>query len=433
MIFVSIWFVQYWMIEENWRRFTALVSAFLLLFVGTALFFPHSNKRIASYVSGFFSQDAQTESSSLSWTQSERALTLFESGGMTGESSRDILSSFLPEQHTDFAFAVASRSFGILFTLSVIGLLCLLAWAVYKDLRKHADPLVILAVSGGLFQIIVQSVLHMSSNLSLIPTVGSDVSVYERRWVFERGQRADAWIYVSLVTLARLVDMEQTVVLAAGGSGGHMSPAVSSYEFLSRTYSVVVLTDSKGRQFLDKVAPQVPSYLIQAQSPSVKATAVWSLGIGLWQSLRRLRKLGPQVIVGFGGYATVPVLIAGFLLRVPLIIHEQNRCLGRANRLLKPIATHLALGFDIGDQSPKTRVTGNPTCFSPCQYCPPEDAIEIVVSGGSQGATRLSSTVPKAIALLSTEIKQRLSVSHQAREEDVQAVREAYRSVERRV
>ena len=223
--------------------------------------------------------------------------------------------------------------------------------------------------------------------------------------------------------------MERTVVLAAGGSGGHMSPAVSSYEFLSRTYSVVFLTDSKGRKFLDKVAPQVPSYLIQAQSPSVKATAVWSLGIGLWQSLRTLKKLAPRVIVGFGGYATVPVLIAGFLLRVPLVIHEQNRRLGRANRLLKPIATRLALGFDIGDQSPKTRVTGNPTCFSPCQYCPPEDAIEIVVSGGSQGATRLSSTVPKAIALLSTEIKQRLSVSHQAREEDVQAVREAYRTL----
>ena len=172
MIFVSIWFVQYWMIEENWRRFAALVSAFLLLFVATALLFPHSNKRITSYVSGFFSQDAQTERSSFLWTQSERALTLFESGGMTGEDSRDILSSFLPEQHTDFAFAVASRSFGVLFTLSVIGLLCLLSWAVYKDLRRHADPLVILAVSGGLFQLIVQSVLHMSSNLSLIPTVG---------------------------------------------------------------------------------------------------------------------------------------------------------------------------------------------------------------------------------------------------------------------
>ena len=170
MIFVSIWFVQYWMIEEDWRRFAALVSTFLLLFVGTALLFPHSNKRITSYVSGFFS--AQTERSSLSWTQSERALTLFESGGVTGEASRDILSSFLPEQHTDFAFAVASRSFGVLFTLSVIGLLCLFAWAVYKDLRRRADPLVILAVSGGLFQIIVQSVLHMSSNLSLIPTVG---------------------------------------------------------------------------------------------------------------------------------------------------------------------------------------------------------------------------------------------------------------------
>ena len=225
--------------------------------------------------------------------------------------------------------------------------------------------------------------------------------------------------------------MSRPILLAAGGSGGHMAPALALYEALIKDYPAGFITDSKGRLFLQKVSPEVPSYLLRTQSPFLATKGVWLFAVSLWQGFRAIKEFNPRVIVGFGGYASVPPVVGGFLRRVPLIIHEQNRCLGRANRFLKPMANRLALGFAISEQSRKIRVTGNPTLCQNADYFPPcgEERIQVLISGGSQGARSFSTVVPSSIALLPQNLKQRLSLWHQTRAEDVQAVKGMYQSL----
>jgi UDP-N-acetylglucosamine--N-acetylmuramyl-(pentapeptide) pyrophosphoryl-undecaprenol N-acetylglucosamine transferase len=234
--------------------------------------------------------------------------------------------------------------------------------------------------------------------------------------------------------------MMRPVVLAAGGTGGHMFPALSlAAELRARGLPVIIACDERGARYL---APGLEHRLIQAASPTgrlgTRLRGLGRLALGLGQSLRLLRSVRPRAVAAFGGYAAVPVGLAAALLRVPLLVHEQNAVLGRANRLIVRRAARLALSFAAtrgAEQVPEARqvVTGNPVRAGvaalrarPYEAPGPEQLLRVLVVGGSQGARIFSEVVPAAIARLAMPERARLALTQQCRPEDLERVAGAY-------
>ena len=146
----------------------------------------------------------------------------------------------------------------------------------------------------------------------------------------------------------------------------------------------------------------------------------------------------PSVVVGFGGYPTVPPVMAASLRGIPTLIHEQNGVMGRANRFLAGRVSAIATGFaGVTDHDPalkaKTTCTGNPVrpavvaaASTPFETPAPDGAFRLLVFGGSQGARVMADIVPDAIARLEPHLLMRLKIVQQAREEDLPRVRDAY-------
>jgi UDP-N-acetylglucosamine--N-acetylmuramyl-(pentapeptide) pyrophosphoryl-undecaprenol N-acetylglucosamine transferase len=232
-------------------------------------------------------------------------------------------------------------------------------------------------------------------------------------------------------------------VVAAGGTGGHFFPAEAlARELLSLGRSVHLVTDQRTDVFGERGLETTVHHVRAARatgSPTQAARGLAELAAGVVQARRLLLQLKPAAVVGFGGYPSIPTMAAAVYLRLPTLIHEQNAVLGRANRLLAPIARQIATGFvtTAGLRSAdgaRAVYTGNPVrpafleagrkdYFPP----PPGGSIELLVLGGSQGAHVLSEIVPPALMMLPTELRNRLRISQQARPEDVAAVSEIYR------
>jgi UDP-N-acetylglucosamine--N-acetylmuramyl-(pentapeptide) pyrophosphoryl-undecaprenol N-acetylglucosamine transferase len=230
------------------------------------------------------------------------------------------------------------------------------------------------------------------------------------------------------------------VILAAGGTGGHMFPALSvAAELRARGQPVVIACDERGARYL---GPDLEHRLIQAASPTgrlgTRLRGLGRLAVGLGQSLRLLRKVRPVAVVAFGGYAAVPIGLAAALLRIPLLVHEQNAVLGRANRLIVRRAARLALSFAAtrgAEQVPAARqvVTGNPVRAEvaarrarPYQAPSREQPLRVLVVGGSQGARVFSEVVPAGVARLTEPERARLALAQQCRPEDMERVASAY-------
>lgn len=238
---------------------------------------------------------------------------------------------------------------------------------------------------------------------------------------------------------------ETSVLLAAGGTGGHLFPAQALAEELARRAIVVDLaTDMRGDRygtgFPARQVYRLPSATLAEKSPIAMARTAWLLTRGLAAAFVLIGKLRPQVVVGFGGYPTFPPLKAASWRRIPTLLHEQNAVLGRANRMLAKGVTRIATSFSatkfLGpDLFPKVRLTGNPVRMAVVEaarrpYWRPEPGapVQLLVFGGSQGARFFSEAVPPALALLPLEIRGRLQVVQQARPEDVDPVLAAYRA-----
>jgi UDP-N-acetylglucosamine--N-acetylmuramyl-(pentapeptide) pyrophosphoryl-undecaprenol N-acetylglucosamine transferase len=162
------------------------------------------------------------------------------------------------------------------------------------------------------------------------------------------------------------------------------------------------------------------------------------MGQGLWESRRLIARLKPDIVVGFGGYPTVPPLAAARLARLPILVHEQNAVLGRANRLLVALGAVLATGFENPKGSAKARravQVGNPVRAAVAAAAAPYVAAEaeapfnLLVFGGSQGARVFSGLVPGALAQLAPERRARLRIVQQARAEDAAATQAAFAGV----
>ncbi|MEP2890038.1 UDP-N-acetylglucosamine--N-acetylmuramyl-(pentapeptide) pyrophosphoryl-undecaprenol N-acetylglucosamine transferase [Tateyamaria sp.] len=230
------------------------------------------------------------------------------------------------------------------------------------------------------------------------------------------------------------------LLIAAGGTGGHMFPAQALAEaMLARGWRVKLSTDARGARYTGGFPhttqiEQISSATFARGGLLAKAMVPFRIASGIMGATFKMMQDKPDVVVGFGGYPTIPAMAAAILLRKPRMIHEQNGVLGRVNRLLTKRVDAVACGTwptDLPEGIEGVHV-GNPvrkTVLDRAEsgYIPPGDyPMEILVIGGSQGARILSDIIPPAIAALPMAQLQNLRVSHQARDEDEDRVRTYY-------
>jgi UDP-N-acetylglucosamine--N-acetylmuramyl-(pentapeptide) pyrophosphoryl-undecaprenol N-acetylglucosamine transferase len=230
------------------------------------------------------------------------------------------------------------------------------------------------------------------------------------------------------------------VIVAAGGTGGHLFPAEALAVALSRRgVTVDLITDERASrygEFPGHATHIVPSATFAGRNPFHIASVMSKLGRGTVAALLLLRRLRPAAVIGFGGYPTIPPLLAAVLGGIPTVIHEQNGVLGRANRLLARRVQAIATGFrgllaDDPRLAAKVTHTGNPIrpAVVEAAAAPYPDAhgpLRILVFGGSQGARVMSDVVPPAIELVPMAVRARIAVTQQARDEDIARVKSAY-------
>jgi UDP-N-acetylglucosamine--N-acetylmuramyl-(pentapeptide) pyrophosphoryl-undecaprenol N-acetylglucosamine transferase len=232
------------------------------------------------------------------------------------------------------------------------------------------------------------------------------------------------------------------VLLAAGGTGGHLFPAEALAEALRRRgIEVDLATDERatryGHDFPARQTHVIPSATIRGRDPVSLVKTAGTLGVGAMKALLLLRRIRPAAVVGFGGYPTLPPLLAATLRRIPTVIHDANAVMGRANRMLSARVTAIATSFPgmtlDARLAKKSTFTGNPVrpmviAAAAQPYAAPSvtGPLNLLITGGSQGARVMADIVPGAIERLAPALRARLVVVQQARGEDEARVRDAY-------
>ena len=240
-----------------------------------------------------------------------------------------------------------------------------------------------------------------------------------------------------------------TIILAAGGTGGHIFPAVALAEVLaSRGLKPVLVTDHRFHDYTkhgkaeDSIFGSLPILTIRAggigKGICRKLTSPFGIALGVVQALAHLRRLKPRAVIGFGGYPSFPTVLAAILRRDVTLIHEQNSVLGKANRVLAPYvhaiaATYADPRYLADAMKPKTSLTGNPVraALSTLHHVPypmleADGMLRILVIGGSQGASVFSDIIPQAIERLSDKLRLRIRIDQQCREGEMETVRARY-------
>jgi len=230
------------------------------------------------------------------------------------------------------------------------------------------------------------------------------------------------------------------VLLAAGGTGGHLFPAEALAVVLDkRGITVDLATDHRAAHFKfpAHTVHLISSATLRGRDPISLVRTATLLTLGAAKAWVLLGRIKPNAVVGFGGYPTVPPLVAASWRGVPTVLHEQNGVMGRANRLLAPRVTAIATGFRTLKNfnrhwQSKITFTGNPLrpqviAAAATPYAALADGkLHLLVFGGSQGAHVMAAVVPQAIERLNTDLLGRLSIVQQARAEDLDAVRATY-------
>jgi UDP-N-acetylglucosamine--N-acetylmuramyl-(pentapeptide) pyrophosphoryl-undecaprenol N-acetylglucosamine transferase len=246
--------------------------------------------------------------------------------------------------------------------------------------------------------------------------------------------------------MERPMSISRHFVLAAGGTGGHMIPAHAvAEELMARGHRVALVTDERGAK--------IPGIFAQAQVHVLPAGRLtgnprsWIKGVrgilaGRDMARRLYETFEPTAVVGFGGYPAMPALLGALKDRIPTAIHEQNAVLGRVNRLLARRVSAIATAYPnvqrlSGRYYDKVHLIGNPVREEVLALreeefpaLTDESVFRVLVTGGSQGATVLSSVVPDGLAMLPLSLRRRLQVTQQCREEDIEKVRATYAEME---
>lgn len=233
------------------------------------------------------------------------------------------------------------------------------------------------------------------------------------------------------------------ILLAAGGTGGHLFPAEAlGSVLLQRSYRVRLVTDERALRysgiFSQGMTDVVPSETFRSKNPIAIARTVLMLAAGTVVGLNLVRRLKPAAMIGFGGYPTLPPLVAARLMGVPTLIHDSNAVLGRANRFLAnrvdAIATSLPGVFDRDPAlARKATLTGTPlrpavlAAAGQAYHAPAADGpLRLLVVGGSQGARIMADIVPPAFERLEPALWGGLALVQQVREEDMARVKAVY-------
>jgi len=233
------------------------------------------------------------------------------------------------------------------------------------------------------------------------------------------------------------------VVVAAGGTGGHLFPAEALAVALGkRGVAVDLATDERaalyGQEFPARQIHIIPSATVRGRDPLALARTGARLAHGTLRAFRLFGRLKPAAVIGFGGYPTIPPVLAAAWRRIPTLIHEQNGVMGRANRLLSTRVRAIATSFPGAlarepALAAKATHTGNPVRPAVIEaakvlYVPPAwpGPINLLVFGGSQGARIMADIVPPAIELLPVAVRANLVVTQQARAEDIARVQAVY-------
>ncbi len=228
------------------------------------------------------------------------------------------------------------------------------------------------------------------------------------------------------------------IILTAGGSGGHVYPAQALAEELSKdNQELCLITDKRGKSNYKGMLSEIPNYSVLCgalvgKSKLFKLKSLIKTGLGVIKACYLMIKLKPKCVVGFGGYAAFPACCAAILLRIPLVIHEQNSIMSRTNRMIAKYATVVALTFKDTKFAPKNKsvVVGLPLreeiLKEKNSNYEKTDKINILVLGGSQGAKIFAKAVPMAIALLPKENQAKLNIISQIRKDDIKEATELY-------
>jgi UDP-N-acetylglucosamine--N-acetylmuramyl-(pentapeptide) pyrophosphoryl-undecaprenol N-acetylglucosamine transferase len=242
----------------------------------------------------------------------------------------------------------------------------------------------------------------------------------------------------------------QTVILAAGGTGGHIFPAEALAEVLrARGVDVHLITDLRFHHYSrlspDSVLARIPIHTIHAASLGGglvrKMRSAWNIALGVVQAHRLMKKLQPVAVVGFGGYPSFPTMVAAVLGRRRTIVHEQNSVLGKVNRALASRITHIATTYAQTQKMPNDAVgrvilTGNPVRAAVCALAQidypalaDEGLMRVLVIGGSQGASVFSEVIPEAMQALPEHMRARIRLDQQCRAGEIDEVRAKYQAL----
>lgn len=237
--------------------------------------------------------------------------------------------------------------------------------------------------------------------------------------------------------------MRKIAVVAAGGTGGHLFPAQALSEALiARGWRIVLASDERVAAFAESFPAEerigLSARTYKPRDPISMGLAGLSIFRGILQARAAFKRIDPAVVVGFGGYPSVPGLMAGITQNRPTVLHEQNAVMGRANRRMASQVRAVACAFPVLHKAPanianRVTVVGNPVrpeireLFDK-PYLPPEPGgtLRLLITGGSQGARLLSEMTPRAVAMLPEAIRQRLSVQQQTRAENIEAATRVY-------
>jgi UDP-N-acetylglucosamine--N-acetylmuramyl-(pentapeptide) pyrophosphoryl-undecaprenol N-acetylglucosamine transferase len=232
-----------------------------------------------------------------------------------------------------------------------------------------------------------------------------------------------------------------TIVVAAGGTGGHLFPAQALAEALvQRGHTIHLVTDERvadyGKAFPASAVHVVPSATLTLSQPLKLPSQALRLARGVLKARGLLKSIRPAAVVGFGGYPSLPPLIAASQLAIATVVHEQNAVLGRANKLLAWRVDRIASSFPEARGLPdsarqKLVITGNPVrgvvlTEKAARYPSSREGFNLLVFGGSQGARFFAEFMPEAAQFLTSTIKVQLSITQQCRSEDLSNVKAAY-------
>jgi len=240
--------------------------------------------------------------------------------------------------------------------------------------------------------------------------------------------------------------MAHKILLAAGGTGGHLFPAYAvALGLKAKGHDVYLMIDKRAASFQQEIeGVSVISMPMGPKAPGIGGILKFILSLlrSTFFALRTLLRLNPNVIVGFGGYPTFPLLVVSTFFSIPKILHEQNACLGRVNRWFVRDNTYLALSFPetknvFQAAQSKTTIVGMPLrppilALQSLPYTPPqkEGPFSLLILGGSQGTQIFGKVIPEALGLLPKALQKNLHVIHQVRAQHLDFVQKWYESME---